>query len=174
MASAAVADSATGGPAHAAPRLALAEPGAGNGRTCPSNSPCRPRSICIEARKQSKAFDCRFLDFIFDFYLQMIVGVRPHPWLVARPEDWPWSSAEAHLAGRDEALVETAPLAALVPDWPGLLVGGLDGVERDRIRAHERTGRPLGDAGFVRGLKHGLRRSLARRKPGPKPHRDEG
>jgi putative transposase len=27
--------------------------------------------------------------------------------LVARAEDWPWSSAAAHLAGRDDALVRT-------------------------------------------------------------------
>jgi putative transposase len=94
--------------------------------------------------------------------------------LVAQPEDWPWSSAAAHLAGRDDALVETAPLAALVPDWPGLLAGELDGAERDRIRAHERTGRPLGDAGFVGDLERRLGRSLARRKPGPKPQQDDG
>jgi REP-associated tyrosine transposase len=30
--------------------------------------------------------------------------------LVARPEDWRWSSVGAHLAGRDDGLVETAPL----------------------------------------------------------------
>ena len=30
--------------------------------------------------------------------------------LVERAEDWPWSSARAHLAGRDDGLVEVAPL----------------------------------------------------------------
>ncbi len=33
--------------------------------------------------------------------------------LVKRARDWPWSSARAHLAGRDDALVGTAPLLAL-------------------------------------------------------------
>ena len=30
--------------------------------------------------------------------------------LVATPADWPWSSLGAHLAGRDDGLVEVAPL----------------------------------------------------------------
>ena len=34
--------------------------------------------------------------------------------LVERAEDWPWSSARAHLAGRDDGLVEVAPLLAAV------------------------------------------------------------
>jgi putative transposase len=35
--------------------------------------------------------------------------------LVSRPEDWPWSSARAHLAGEDDELATVAPLRALIP-----------------------------------------------------------
>ena len=36
--------------------------------------------------------------------------------LCARPHEWPWSSAMAHLAGGNDALVTMRPLLELVPD----------------------------------------------------------
>ena len=89
--------------------------------------------------------------------------------LAAAAGDWPWSSAQAHLSGRDDGLVQVKPLLELVPDWRDFLVGGLGEDEREVIRAAERTGRPLGSAPFVARLEKRLRRPLARRKPGPKP-----
>ena len=89
--------------------------------------------------------------------------------LTRSPQAWCWSSAAAHLAKRDDELVETAPLAALVPDWRGFLAGDLSERERESIRAHERTGRPLGSDRFVAGLERKLGRTLAKQKPGRKP-----
>ncbi len=89
--------------------------------------------------------------------------------LAGRADDWRWSSARAHLEGRDYGLVSAAPLLSRVEDWSGLLAGGLSEVERETIRAGERTGRPLGSAAFVAGLEQRLGRPLARRKPGRKP-----
>lgn len=94
--------------------------------------------------------------------------------LVRRARDWRWSSARAHLAGRDDGLVEVAPLLQRVADWPGLLSRGLAEDERDAIRRGERTGRPLGAAAFVARLEKRLGRVLARRKPGPKPSVEKG
>ena len=89
--------------------------------------------------------------------------------LTAAAEDWPWSSARAHLAGRDDGVVEVQPMLDQVPDWADFLAGGLRDDERDALRGGERTGRPLGSPGFVAGLEHQLGRPLARRKPGRKP-----
>jgi len=50
--------------------------------------------------------------------------------------------------------------------WPG------EPSQRDDaepLRRHERTGRPLGGAGFVEQLEKALGRVLRRQKPGPKP-----
>jgi putative transposase len=91
--------------------------------------------------------------------------------LAKRARDWRWSSARAHLAGKDDALVQVKPLLDLVPDWPALLRQGLGDDERDAIRAGERTGRPLGSPAFVARLEKRLGRVLARQKPGPKPKR---
>lgn len=88
--------------------------------------------------------------------------------LAPRAHDWPWSSARAHLAGRDD-LVQVQPLLALAPDWSAFLAERLDDADHEAIRASERTGRPLGSARFVARLEQRLDRPLARQKPGPKP-----
>jgi putative transposase len=89
--------------------------------------------------------------------------------LAARPRDWRWSSARAHLSGRGDGLVEARPLLDLVADWRGFLASGLAEAEHEAIRAGERTGRPLGSAAFTARLEKRLGRPLARKKPGPKP-----
>jgi putative transposase len=89
--------------------------------------------------------------------------------LVARAEDWPWSSVRAHLAGADDALVSVGPLRTRIADFAALLAAS----ERDSgfaaLRAAEQTGRPLGNADFVAGLERLLGRRIARRAPGRKP-----
>jgi putative transposase len=72
--------------------------------------------------------------------------------LVRRPEQWPWSSAGAHLGGAADGLTEPAALLERWPDWRAILDGGLADEERDSIRARERSGRPLGGADFVARL----------------------
>ena len=89
--------------------------------------------------------------------------------MVARPRDWRWSSARAHLKGQDDGLVKVAPLLERVGDWKEFLGKGLQSAQREAIRAGERTGRPLGAEAFVRKLENKLDRILTKRKPGPKP-----
>jgi putative transposase len=89
--------------------------------------------------------------------------------LVERARDWRWSSARAHLAVRDDALVNAAPLLDRASDWKTLLAQNLDKKFRDEIESHERTGRPLGSDAFIKRLEKRLGRTLARQKPGPKP-----
>ncbi len=94
--------------------------------------------------------------------------------LAARPEEWSWSSAKAHLAGRDDDLAEVSPLLERAGDWQAFLQCGLDERTLETLRGHERTGRPLGDAAFIAGLETRLGRALARRKPGPTRKSAEG
>ena len=89
--------------------------------------------------------------------------------LAEKPGDWPWSSARAHLAGRDDGVVQVAPLLRREADWAGFLATGLEPEAHAAIRAAERTGRPLGGAAFTAGLERALGRKLARQKPGRKP-----
>ena len=88
--------------------------------------------------------------------------------MVEDPETYPWSSAAAHISGVGNALVRVKPLLEMVGNWRDFLLSGVSGEELDRIRRHERTGRPLGNDGFVERLKQALGRILQRHKPGPK------
>jgi putative transposase len=87
--------------------------------------------------------------------------------LAEQPEDYPWSSAHAHLSGFDDGLVQVAPLLGAVDDWASYLALDVEEAEIAALRLHERTGRPLGDAGFIDALEKRLGRSLKKRKPGP-------
>ena len=87
--------------------------------------------------------------------------------LVERPEDWPWSSAAAHLGAHDDDLVTVAPMLERVLDWHAYLDSGLAGEEREALRKHERTGRPMGSEAFIEALGKTLGRNLKKRKPGP-------
>ena len=80
---------------------------------------------------------------------------------------WPWSSAQAHLAGKDDGLVNVSPLLEIVGDWKTFLADANEEQLND-IRKHERSGRPLGSEGFVESLEADLNRTLKPEKPGPK------
>ena len=94
--------------------------------------------------------------------------------LVKRAEDWRWSSAKAHIGGEPDGLTDLAALAGVHRNWRAMLRRGLEAGDlapdvEAAIEAHERTGRPWGDAAFVARLETASGRTLARQKPGPKP-----
>ena len=89
--------------------------------------------------------------------------------LVRRPRDWRWSSARAHLAGRDDGIAKVRPLLDAVGDWRAFLGDEPEAAMLESLRRHERTGRPLGSAAFVAGLEARLGRELRPRRPGRKP-----
>src|SRR3954469_23590409 len=61
--------------------------------------------------------------------------------LVARPEQWAWSSARAHLGLATDGLTDLAAGRARVDDWRAFLDEGLDEQVCKAIRAAERSGR---------------------------------
>jgi len=87
--------------------------------------------------------------------------------LVERAEAWKWSSAKAHLDGKDDGLVKVAPMLNWVKDWSELL-GSDEQLEYDDFRQHERTGRPFGDEAFVERVSQLTGRELAMKRPGRK------
>jgi putative transposase len=91
--------------------------------------------------------------------------------LVERAGEYAWSSASAHLSGKNDRLVRVSPLLDRVEDWSEFLSRDVAAEEAELLRRHERTGRPLGSESFVLRLERGLKRVLRREKPGPKPKR---
>ena len=93
--------------------------------------------------------------------------------LAVRAEDWPWSSARAHVGGKPDGLTDLGALAGVHRNWRAMLRHGLEAGDQDpeaeaAIEAHQRTGRPWGGAAFVRRLEQDTGRTLERRKPGRK------
>jgi putative transposase len=92
--------------------------------------------------------------------------------LAKEATQYEWSSAGAHVAGRDpEGLLELEWWKETFPlqDWAeALLPTRDDEMKAEEIRRATRTGRPLGDEAFVRKLEDAQQRTLRREKPGPK------
>jgi hypothetical protein len=53
---------------------------------------------------------------------------------VASAEDWAWSRASPHLAGRDDALAKVTPLLPIVADWRALLESAVAEEELRELR----------------------------------------
>jgi len=88
--------------------------------------------------------------------------------LVKKPKDYEWSSAKAHILGKDDILVKVAPLLSMVHNWQDLLMtDDQEGVTK-AIQRHERTGRPLGNDAFLNRLEKLTNRILKKQKPGPR------
>lgn len=89
--------------------------------------------------------------------------------LTALPEEYPWSSARAHLSGQDDSLIKVKPMLELIPDWSLFLASGLSDETMETLRNHEQTGRPLGNEAYVEKLELLLKRLLKPQKVGRKP-----
>ncbi len=117
----------------------------------------------------------RFASYVLDepHLLAAVRYIEQNPvraGMVDRPEDWPWSSASAHLAGLDDALVHVTPMLELVgalgSDWPAYLRQEIPAETLGRLGRCELTGRPAGSDSFVARLERTLGRRLRPGKPG--------
>lgn len=90
--------------------------------------------------------------------------------LVDRADEWQWSSARAHLAGRDDGLVRVAPLIERIGDFAAF-IGTTDDQQATRaLRMAETTGRPVGSSEWIEKLERLSGRALAPGKRGRKPN----
>jgi putative transposase len=155
----------------------IAVPGdeTGLGRTIGETHRRYTNFVNARGRWRGHLFQSRFGSVIMDD-AHLMTGVRyvslnpVRARLVARAEDWPWSSARAHLAGCDDLLVTVKPVLDRVGDFARLLAPHPgDNAAFAALRSAEGTGRPLANAEFIAGLERLLGRPIARRAPGPKP-----
>jgi putative transposase len=94
--------------------------------------------------------------------------------LVARAQDWKWSSTRAHLRGRDDGVTARESVKRIIPDFAGLLGSVPEQDLFDRLRAAESIGRPLGGDRFVARIERMTGRVLKPGKRGPKPAETDG
>jgi putative transposase len=129
------------------------------------------RRINFREKWRGYLWQGRFASFIMDadYLLAAARYVELNPvraGLVAKAEEWPWSSARAHLSGRDDRLVKAAPLLAMVGDWKAFLNSAIREEDLRDLREHGRTGRPLGSATFLERLEAIVGRVLKPQKGG--------
>ena len=92
--------------------------------------------------------------------------------LVARPEDWPWSSTRAHLAAADDGVVAVGPALERVGDFATFLGEDFDeALTYAALRKAESVGRPVGSAEWLEDMGQRTGKALAPRKRGPVPKR---
>lgn len=115
----------------------------------------------------------RFASFVLDepYLLAAARYVELNPvraGLATAPSAYRWSSAKAHLKGKDDVLVKVSPLLKIAGNWRRLLTSAVSEEDLKQFREHERTGRVLGEEAFQKRLEKKLGRVLRRQKPGPK------
>ena len=87
--------------------------------------------------------------------------------LVTRAEDYPWSSARAHVFGTHDPLLAPCPLRGEIADWGQFLQKPV-AEWGSMVERHSRTGRPLGDRSFLERLERLTGRRLQKQQPGRK------
>ena len=92
--------------------------------------------------------------------------------LCEAPRDWRFSSARAHLEGKDDSLVRVSPMLSRIGNWRTYLADSDFGKETEKIRKHTRTGRPLGSDEFIHEIETLTGKTLVPRRPGPQPKRE--
>jgi putative transposase len=89
--------------------------------------------------------------------------------LAQRPQDWRWSSAQAHLSGVADGVTFLAPARDRFPRFADLLEDAALDALQTPLRQAEAIGRPLGDAAFLAALEAATQRRLRPMPRGPKP-----
>ena len=116
----------------------------------------------------------RFASYVMDeeYLLACVRYVENNPVrakLSDSADGWKWSSAKAHISGKNDHLVTIKPLLDLVKkDWTQFLNTAVPDNEISDMQKHERTGRPLCAPWLLDQLETLLNRPLKPKKPGRK------
>lgn len=95
--------------------------------------------------------------------------------IVQRAEDYPWSSARAHIYSlNDPVLTHNGELNRMIGNWTKFLASHECKEDMKAVKQCIKTGRPLGDEQFVKKLEQLTGRRLAKQKPGRKPRSESG
>ena len=116
----------------------------------------------------------RFKSFILDerYVYAAVRYVERNPvraCLAVKAEDYPWSSAPAHVSGKDNGLLTRFYLLDEIKDWSSYLTASDNEEDLKLFRRHGQTGRPLGSSDFMNELARKLGVDLTPKLRGRKP-----
>ena len=122
------------------------------------------RALHLRLRRTGHLWQARYCSFPMDdkHFWQAMIYVEQNPsraGLVDKPWQYRWSSAQAHISGRDDGLLDLIRwrVAHTPESWKLRLENGLaDGLLLERIREATRKGWPLGEDTFLDHLEHDL------------------
>jgi putative transposase len=123
------------------------------------------RAINLREGRRGQLWEGSFNSFLMDPHYTMEAAryIETNPvssGIFSESEQYRWSSARAHINGRDDELVTVAPLGDKVDDWKGFLSeDGEEGLSV-KMKSHERSGRPLGSDDFIGKLEAALTMGL--------------
>lgn len=69
--------------------------------------------------------------------------------LCRHPDQWPWSSYNAHAGTADDSLVDAGEMLNRVVDWEKYVAFDVPEEVLNALRRHSESGRPMGDPSFV-------------------------
>ncbi|WP_225206060.1 transposase [Novosphingobium huizhouense] len=119
-----------------------------------------------QGRFGSVAMDEQHLHAAFRYVALNPVRAR----LVARAQDWRWSSARAHIAGQDDHVVKVAPALERIGDFAKFLGEEFDeAFTYAALRKAESLGRPVGSREWLEDMERRTGLALLPGKRGPKP-----
>ena len=115
----------------------------------------------------------RFASFSMDenYLLAAVRYVERNPVeakLVSRAEDYPWSSARAHVLGDKDFLLSPCFLSETIVDWAAFLFMEGDKEAERLVVEHSRAGLPLGDKEFIQRIQSQVGRPMVKQRSGPK------
>ncbi len=132
------------------------------------------RRINFRYRWRGYLWQGRFSSYLMDErYLSAAVRyVERNPvaaGMVQRAQDYPWSSARAHVLKQPDPILSPSFLDTQIVDWAVYL--NADDKTPVPIERHLSTGRPLGTQTFMRALEQRVGLRLGKGKPGPQRRR---
>jgi putative transposase len=133
-------------------------------------------SLIINLRNEWKGhlWQARYLSYPLDesYLFAAIRYVELNPvraGIVFKPEDYPWSSAHAHIRNTPDVILAESFLSSRIRDWADFLSTAPSETETRLLRRHAATGRPLGDHNFIKKLEELTGKSFREKKKGRKP-----
>ena len=88
--------------------------------------------------------------------------------MVKKAEDYPWSSARAHIQKTKDTLLSDNFVIREISDWESYLTDKNNVIDESLFAKHANTGRPLGESSFIDKIEKMTGRLLHKKKPGPK------
>ena len=135
----------------------------------------RKYSNIINIREDWKGYlwQGRFISFALDerHLYSSVRYVERNPLragIIQKAEDYPWSSARAHILGKKDLLISGQENILKIENWSDYLKEKDDPSLIEQIEAHEKTGKPLGSDIFLRKLEEVTGRKILRLPPGRK------